>query len=135
MSIPRRRAPPYEPPPGFKSASITLHPASDFTQLTSPSALQGKELWHVTVPNSVPISSITEVSTKSIFSGAAILSHNGAEYGLSPEIQNKTANRIVLFPSSRSANYESAGINIAKTLHLQRIVRMQNPTDRSFKLK
>ena len=64
-----------------------------------------------------------------------MLSHNGAEYGLSPEIQNNTANRIVLFPSSRSANYESAGINIAKTLHLQRIVRMPNPTARSDKLK
>lgn len=134
MSIPRRRAPPYEPPPGFKSASITLHPASEVTQLISPSALQGKELWHITLPSSVPISSITEVSTKSIFTGAAILSHDGVEYGLSPEIQDKTAKRIVLFPSSQSANYESAGITVTKTLHLQQMVRLPKSAARSDKL-
>lgn len=126
MSVPRRTAPPYVPPPGFKSAPITLHPASKIVQLVSPSALDGKELWHVTVPNSVPISSITEVSTKSIFTGAAILSHDGAEYGLSPETQSKKTRSIVLFPSSQTANYESAGINIARSLHLQRIVHSTN---------
>ena len=99
----------------------------------STSALHGKELWHITVPNAVPVSSITEVSTKSIFSGAAILSHNGAEYGLIPETQDKTALRLVLIPSSETANYESAGINIAKTLHLQRIVRLPNPSTGSDK--
>lgn len=140
MSISRRTAPPYEPPPGFKSAPINVHPASEIAQITSPSALQGKELWHVTVPKTVPIGSITEVSTKSIFAGAAILSHDGDEYGLSPETQNNPARRIVLFPLSKTANYESAGINISKTLHLQRIIRLPNsaavsdkPTDSTLR--
>ena len=125
--------PPYEPPSGFESAPITLHPASEIAQALSPSALQGKELWHITVPNSVPISSIAEMSTKSILTGAAILTHNGAEYCLCPEIQNKTAQRIVLFPSSKTANYESAKINVAKTLHLQQKVRLPNSATGSDK--
>lgn len=133
MPNPRRMASPYEPPSGFKSAPITLHPASEIAQTLSPSALQGKELWHITVPNSVPISSIAEISTKNILTGAAILTHYGAEYGLSLEIQDKTAQRIVLFPSSNTANYESAEINIAKTLHLQRKVRLPNSAAESDK--
>lgn len=132
-SIPRRAAPPYEPPPGFKSAPITLPAASEIAQIMSTSALQGKELWHITVPKSVPVSLITEVSTKIVFTGAAILSHNGAEYGLIPETQDKTAQRIVLLPSSKTTDYESAGINITKTLHLQQTVRLPNSATGSDK--
>lgn len=63
--------------------------------------------------------------------GAAILSHDGAEYNLIPETQDKTAQRIVLLPSSKTANYESAQMNITKTLHLRRIVRLPKSAARS----
>lgn len=120
---------PYTPPPGFEYAPITLPTASEIAQTLSGSALQGKQLWYITIPTSVPVSSITAVSTRSFSTGAAILSYNGAEYGLIPETHDKTAQRMVLLPSSNTGEYECASVEIAKTLHLQQIISLPNPTN------
>ena len=129
IPIQRASAPPYEPPPGFTSASITLTPGSEIGNVLSSSALQGKQLWHVTVPTSVPVSSITEIPTNSISTGAAVLSYNGAEYGLISEPQDRSAQMTALIPSSKSDEYESASIGIANTFHLQQIVRIPKPAN------
>jgi hypothetical protein len=78
------------------------------------------------IPNDVPVSSIAELSTEWILSGAATLSHDGAEYGLIHETQDTTDQRRVLFPSSKTGKYESAEMNIAKTFHLQQTIRLPN---------
>lgn len=121
--IQRVRAPQYEPPRGFKPAPITLSPTSDLAETLSTSALSEKQLWHITIPSSVPVSSITEFSTKSVSNGTAILAYNGAEYGLIPESLDQTVQKTVLLPWSEAGGYGSASVKISKTLHLQQIIR------------
>ena len=123
--VPQQPAPDYEPPDGFEPTTISFHPASTLSETLAPSNLQGKQIWHITVPESVPISSIKEVPSHSIGNGASILEHHGAEYGLVPESDiDQRSNRALLLPSIRTNNYQPSKTNIIKTLHLQQIVSL-----------
>ena len=123
--VPQQPTPSYEPPDGFKPTSISFHPASTLSEILAPSNLQGKQIWHITVPESVPISSIKEVSSHSIENGASILEHHGAKYGLVPESDiDQRSNRALLLPSTQTNDYHSLKTNIVKTLHLQQLVSL-----------
>lgn len=115
----------YKPPTGFESTSILLHPASALSEILAPSNLQGKQIWHITVPESVPISSVKEVSTQNIGNGASILDYRGAKYGLVPESEGEQANsRALLLPSAQTNDYRPSTTKIIKTLHLQQLVSL-----------
>ena len=126
-SIPQQSTPTYEPPVGFKSTSISLHPASKLSEILAPSNLQGKQIWYITAPESVPISLVKEFSTQKIGNGASILEYQGAKYGLIPESEVEQASRRALFlPSNQTNEYQSSKTTIIKTLHLQQIVSLPN---------
>lgn len=117
----------YEPPAGFKSTSISVHPASKLSEILAPPNLQGKQIWHITAPESVPISLVKEVSTHSIGNGASILEYQGAKYGLVPESEAEQASsRALLLPSTQTNNYRPSKTTIIKTLHLQQLVSLPN---------
>ena len=127
-------APSYKPPDGFVPTTISLHPASTLSEILAPSNLQGKQIWHITVPESVPISSIKDVSSHSIENGTSILEHHGAKYGLVPESDiDQRSNRALLLPSTQTNDYQPLKTNIVKTLHLQQLVslprRVASPAD------
>ena len=124
-SVPQQPAPTYKPPAGFEPTSISFHPASKLSEILAPSNLQGKQIWHITVPESVPISLVKEVSTQDIGNGAPIVEHHGAKYGLVPESGvEQSSSRALLLPSTQTNNYQSSKTNIIKTLHLQQLVSL-----------
>ena len=126
-SVPQQPEPTYEPPTGFKSTSISLHPASKLSEVLAPSYLQGKQLWHITAPESVPISLIKEVSTENIGNGSSILEHRGAKYGLVPESEFEQASgRSLLLPSTQTNNYRHSKTTFTRKLHLQQLVSLPN---------
>ena len=115
----------YKPPTGFESTSISLHPASTLSEILAPSNLQGKQIWHITAPELVPISLVKEVSTQNIGNGASILDYHGAKYGLVPESEGEQASsRALLLPSTQTNDYRRSKTNIIKTLHLQQLVSL-----------
>ncbi len=111
----------FKPPPGFEPASIVVHPSSQAMDMFSPTNLAGKEIWHITAPSSVPISSIKEVSQQSIISRSSILSYKGSNYGLIPD---SSTNEALLLPSAENNDYKSHNAAIVQTLHLQQIVTL-----------
>lgn len=124
-SVSQQPIPIYEPPAGFESSSISLHPASKLSEILAPSNLQEKQIWHITVPTSVPISLAKEVSGQSIGNGASVLEHHGAKYGLVPESEaEQTSSRTLLLPSAQTNDYRPSKTNIIKTLHLQQLVSL-----------
>ena len=126
-SVPQQAAPSYKPPAGFEPTSISLHPASRLSEILAPPNLQGKQVWHITVPESVPISLIKDVSTQDIGNGAPLVEHHGAKYGLVPDSEVEQSNRrALLLPSTQTDSYQSSKTNIIKTLHLQQIVSLPN---------
>ena len=126
-SVTQQPEPTYKPPAGFEPTSISLHPASRLLEILAPTNLQGKQIWHITVPESVPISLVKEVPTQNIGNGAPIVEHHGAKYGLVPESEvEQSSSRALLLPSTQTSTYQSSKTNIIKTLHLQQIVSLPN---------
>lgn len=121
----RRPTPAYEPPDGFNSTSISLHSASKLSEILAPSNLQGKQIWHITAPETVPISLVKEVSTQNIGNGGPVLEYRGATYGLVPESDAEQASsRALLLPSNQTNDYRPSKTTIIKTLHLQQILSL-----------
>jgi len=121
----------YKPPPGFETASIVAATSSDLADLFAHSHLQGKQLWHITVPSTVPIDSITEVAAESVQNGKPVLSHNGSDYGLVPEVEGENGKETLLLPNSKSQDYRDANTKIVRTLHLQQMVQLPSFSHRS----
>ena len=125
--VPQQRTPTYEPPAGFKSSSISLHPASQPSEIFAPSNLQGKQIWHITAPESIPISLAKEVSTQDIGNGACVLEYHGAKYGLVPESEaEQTSSHALLLPSAETNDYRPSKTAIVKTLHLQQFISLSS---------
>lgn len=111
----------YEPPPGFEPASIVVHPSSQVMSIFSPTNLAGKEIWHITAPSSVPISTINELSQQKIESRSSILSYKGSNYGLIPD---SSTNEALLLPSAENDEYKSHNAVTFQSFHLQQIVSL-----------
>ena len=125
--VPQQPASIYEPPDGFEPTSTSIHPASKLSEILAPSNLQRKQIWHITVPESVPISSVKQVPLQSIEKSASILEHHGANYGLVPEPDTEQRrNPALLLPSTQTNSYQPLKTSMVKTLHLQQLVSLPN---------
>ena len=111
----------FEPPPGFEPASISVHPSSQAMDMFSPTNLAGKEIWHISAPSSVPISSVKELSQQSILSRSSIMTYKGSNYGLIP---GSSTDGALLLPSAEDNDYKSHNAATIKSFHLQQIVSL-----------
>ncbi|KAF2084549.1 hypothetical protein K490DRAFT_68668 [Saccharata proteae CBS 121410] len=120
--------PPFKPPHGFKATSSTVKPTSSLSKLLAPSHLAGKQIWHITAPAAVPLTSIKEIALEQAKKGEAILQHDGIDYGFVEESKHERRPTAVLVPGPKG--YETVKSNIAETLHLQQVVRLPNLTNK-----
>lgn len=127
-SAPQEPPPPYYPPPGFQVATVTF--SSRIQDLFSRENLEGKQIWHITSPASVPINLIKEIPIQNVASGGPILSYNDAQYGLEAEADVDHIEKVLLIPSSNDNSYKPASAKIARTLHFQQIVKLPSRLDR-----
>ena len=118
---PPKPPPPYDPPPGFEAA--TIGSSTRIKDFFAKEKLHGKQIWHITAPRSVPIGSIEEIPIDKIASRSAILSYEGAHYGLLKATDKDPNTRIIMMPSIDDDGYMLADVNVTKTLHLQQIVK------------
>ena len=118
---------PYKPPAGFEDTTISILPTSKILEIFAPKNLVGKQIWHITAPMSVPVTSIKQISTQSLRNGSSILSYEDAEYGLSSESRTEQAsNHALILPSTQHNEYRLSRIPITKTIHLQQLVKLPN---------
>lgn len=94
---------PFKPPPGFEKSSSKN--SSKAPQLFGKSNLEGKEIWYITAPASVPIASVKEMSLRDAKLGKAVFSQNGNDYGFVHDpLDDKTYTKILL-PSNSKDGY------------------------------
>lgn len=75
------------------------------SQLFNKSNLEGKEIWYITAPASVPIAKVKEMSLQDAKSGRAVFSQDGNDYGFVHDpLDDKTFTKI-LIPSSSKDGY------------------------------
>jgi len=94
---------PFKPPLGFENSSI--EDSSRVSKLFKKSNLEGKQIWYITAPASVSISSIEQISLQDIKEGKPILSHGGNNYGLSQDIAVDKTYTKILAPNESNDGY------------------------------
>ena len=118
---------PFQPPKGFEISAVPSQKSSRVSELFAQSNLRGKQVWHITVPASVSITSINEVSLHDIQNGTSVLSHESANYGfISGEDVKRENKQSLLLPSFQANDYRPANVSITKTLHLQQLMSLPN---------
>jgi hypothetical protein len=77
------------------------------SQLFKRSNLEGKQIWYLTAPASVPVSSIQEISLQDAKNGKAILSHNGEDYGFVQDSAEDSMHTKIMVPNSSDDGYRT----------------------------
>ncbi|KAL9633360.1 MAG: hypothetical protein Q9164_004740 [Protoblastenia rupestris] len=120
---------PYKPPEGFDAATISFTPNSRIDDIFAPSNLEGKQIWHITAPGSVALSSLKKFSTESIIDGSSLLRYEDADYGLVPDTGDaKATPKTLLIPHLQDNMYKPAEAVITNTLHLQQFIKPRSHT-------
>ena len=107
-----KEASPYKPPSGFELASLKDE-APEASQLFKKSNLEGKQIWYMTAPASVPISSIQKTSLVKITNGNAVLSHNGNDYRIIQDSSEDITYTKVMVPKSSDDGYRAGSYTMA----------------------
>ncbi|KAF7876374.1 hypothetical protein EAF04_001467 [Stromatinia cepivora] len=113
---------PFKPPPGFEKTSSKN--SSIASQLFNKSNLEGKEIWYITAPASVPIASVKEMSLQDAKLGKAVFSHDGNDYGFVHDpLDDKTCTKILL-PSNSKDGYSIERKPVDQIYHMQQVVNI-----------
>jgi hypothetical protein len=84
----------FNPPSGFDPPTLVSSSRANDSFL--PSNIHGKQIWYITAPASVPISSLKEVAMEKVVKGRSILSLEGKDYGFVGENGLKSTMSILL---------------------------------------
>lgn len=111
---------PFVPPKGFEPLKADSEPKA--SKLLSQSKLAGKQIWYITAPASLPITSIKSVALKDVQKGKPVATINGESYGFQKDEGTEKDNTKLLVPSREGGRYETSKRGIDQVLHLQQIV-------------
>jgi hypothetical protein len=108
---------PFKAPTGYESVTLsTSDYASDSASLFDD--LTGKQIWHISVPDSVSIESIKTLDIQAALKGEKIHSKNGVDYNMQ---YISSTNETVLLPQGSNSTYKQAA-------RIERSFRMQEMT-------
>ncbi|GAD96831.1 conserved hypothetical protein [Paecilomyces variotii No. 5] len=118
----------FRPPPGFKPIKSQRAPSSGVKSVLSD--LPGKQVFHITAPASLPLSSIKEVSLAKVLSGEPVLEHKGVKYGIPADTisQQDADEKILLAYDEKTKTYYNTSIGNIQSYHLQELVSLPNGT-------
>ncbi|KEF62673.1 uncharacterized protein A1O9_00646 [Exophiala aquamarina CBS 119918] len=94
--------------------------ASDFASESASlfENLQGKQIWHISAPDTVNIGAIKELDIQAALSGQAILSKDGINYNMQPSF---ASNDVLLLPQGSDSTYEQSEMRISRSFHLRQM--------------
>jgi hypothetical protein len=86
---------PFRPPNRFETIT-DLAQNREIANIFRPANTRGKQIWWITAPQSVPISSLKEVALEKFVKGEAMITHEGKEYGFTTDDQLKATTSLAL---------------------------------------
>ena len=111
----------YKPPPDFAAATVSDVSPQVSGQLSTAS-LEGKNVWQIAIPASIPLDTITTIPLNSIIDGTPILAHNGTHYSVSTQRDGVMEGEMLLLPDAESNQYRNAkGVKLSQSLRIQEI--------------
>ncbi|PWY73860.1 hypothetical protein BO94DRAFT_524862 [Aspergillus sclerotioniger CBS 115572] len=113
---------PYKPPSGFKTLKQQAPPKSNVSSLLAD--LRGKQVFHITAPDYLPLSKVEEVSLAKIMQGKPVLKHKGVQYGIPVEsiTQPDLGGKALHLYDSKNKTYYSTNASNIPSYHIQEIV-------------
>ncbi|KAK2831905.1 hypothetical protein FQN49_007052, partial [Arthroderma sp. PD_2] len=112
----------FKPPQGFQFMPKTSSQPSDISHLLSN--LDGKQLWHITAPVGVPVSSIETLAMNAITNGEPVLTHKGTSYRLHENQLSAGKQKSLLVPDKNGNVYRRQRHGVSKTYHLEQVVKI-----------
>ncbi|GBF63432.1 hypothetical protein TMEN_6057 [Trichophyton mentagrophytes] len=113
----------YKPPPGFQFMQKSSTQPSDISQLLSD--LDGKQIWHITAPIGIPVSSIESLAMDAIASGEPVLTHKGTAYRLQEnQLGGSEKQKSLLVPDKNGNVYRRHKLPVSRTYHLEQVVKI-----------
>jgi DNA-directed RNA polymerase I subunit RPA34.5 len=78
--------------------------------------LEGKQIWYITAPASVPLSSIEQVSLRDIEKNKKVLSHMGNDYGFIQDAAEVKTYSKIMTPNSSDDGYRTGKYDQSKQI-------------------
>lgn len=97
------KPPPYLPPSGFELRNI--EEASKASKLFSKENLKGKQIFYITAPASVPISSVKKMSLRDAKMRKTAVSHEGDDYAFIEDSSKENSALKVMVPKQSEDGY------------------------------
>lgn len=91
-----RPAQTYVPPKGYSAVPCTDKTTSESTRIFDN--LEGKQIWHITVPAGVSLKHLEEMAMDSALKGETVLEHKGTSYAFAKADQSDGGAREVMLP-------------------------------------
>ncbi|RAL64680.1 hypothetical protein DID88_001712 [Monilinia fructigena] len=113
---------PFKPPPGFEKNSSKN--SSKASQLFNKSNLEGKEIWYITAPASLPIASVKEISLQDAKLGKAVFSQDGNNYGFVHDALDDNTYTKILLPSNSKDCYSIEKKPVNQIYHMQQVINL-----------
>lgn len=115
-------AQPFKPPENFKKITNGVPRNTEASNILSN--LKGKQLWHITAPASVPVSSIRTLALDAVATGEPVLSHKGSQYRLREEQISADRNKSLLIPDAMGNTYHESPQSIVQTFHVEEVIEL-----------
>jgi hypothetical protein len=91
-------------------------------EIFSPANLAGKQIWYITAPSTVPISSIKSVNLSAVAAGKPAMEIDGNEYGFVKDERTDAHTRLVV--PTKAGTYVTSQRPVDSILHLQYVARL-----------
>lgn len=118
----------FAPPSGYMPIDTT-----NLSQTPSISAsdLEGKQIWQIIVPSSIPLSALSELTADAVNSANASITINGLDYSLTSDSSTSSAGPpTLLLPTPKG--YKPVKRKVDRTLILQQRITLPNITSRQI---
>ncbi|KAI5306071.1 hypothetical protein KEM56_002325 [Ascosphaera pollenicola] len=114
------QAKPFKPPGSFKKVQASTPVPSELSQVLSGAG--NKQIWHITAPASVPLSSINQLALDAVATGQPVLSHKGVQYKLREEQLGSDTTKHLLLPDKFGTTYKKDSLRVVQTFHLEKVL-------------
>jgi hypothetical protein len=107
----------FKAPHGYEPLILS---ASDFASDSASlfENLQGKQIWHISAPDTVSIDAIKELDIQAALQGQPILTKDGVDYNMHPAL---VSSDVLLLPQGTNSTYEQSELKISRSFHLRQM--------------
>lgn len=106
---------PFKPPQGYQPLDAAT------PSILTDSNLSGKQIWHITAPSSVPVTSIHSVARDAVQNGKPVLTHKSTDYILAEDTSGTDIASLFL---PTADGYAPASQKVQRTLRLQQKITL-----------